>query len=366
MKDILQNAGAIPYKLVESFTGDSNKVSELNTIVAPHYRFGEKIGSGTYGDVYQSEDKKYAIKVSKSAYDLETIQLEMAYYKAMNMLQIGPEFPAENNLFVVAHKTNSDTTDDSASSPDTPQHKGLYIIVMKHYNSDLKEYLKNVAKVEEASRLETLMSQLNNRLEVNINRMLKFDLLCLDNKPANLLVSYDSASLKMDQLIFTDFGIKFCCNIHKYREGESKFCIFMKEHKSEYPRYKEFVKDLVVVVLCLMSFEIKMVLQPQFRAIVSKYTNDSTYKSDLTRFYQFVCKPLNKKVCNHLRGLEHYILKKLPVLAEAFGDSDLASRIAVGDYKMEDVVKRSVDLLDKFIQAQQQQQQESDSNSSTM
>ena len=132
----------------------------------PEYSNFERIGSGTFGNIYKAQNK------------------ETKYYVAIK--EIDKE-RYDNSTNEESEIMNKIKTENSVSVIETIDTKEYYYIVMELCDCNLEEYILKREKKLSIKEIREVLTQLNNTFKI----MQKENIIHRDLKPSNILISFN-------------------------------------------------------------------------------------------------------------------------------------------------------------------------------
>ena len=173
------------------------------------YTKGNLLNKGSEGLIYESND--WTIKISNNSYNFNTpegvIQFlnllrEMAYYYLFSKRKIGPRIPEKNAFYIYFDQNSSNSK---------------WAIITLKYKVDVSNLLYEISEdqTEQEDDIQYIILDIGDKLKNILEEMLDIGVLCGDIKPANFLVNYDWDLDTPIEIVATDFGGDWCCNLYK-------------------------------------------------------------------------------------------------------------------------------------------------------
>ena len=263
------------------------------TIKKTGFNIEKEITRGANGIVYKAtstDGTEWTIKINIDALDfrkypefIDNTIREMGYYYLFNKNKIGPVLPKTNSFFI-------------------DYNSGHTAICTKLYTGDLMTLLKNLQKkYYNTKMLNDEISEIENLLNHNIDKMLDMGVICIDMKPPNVLADWDTNSLKIKDLVLTDFGIDWCCN-----SNVKDLCKYLKDDNTYLNGdRKKFMKYLILFSFAVSTYSSNIKL---FYNEMVEFRNTVLYSDDFIQFLNYVCDSTQK--CSNLSPpffyLRHY------------------------------------------------------------
>ena len=131
--------------------------------------------------------------------------------------------------------------------------------------------------------------------------MLDMGVICIDMKPPNVSADWDTNSLKIKDLVLTDFGIDWCCN-----SNVKDLCKYLKDDNTYLNGdRKKFMKYLILFSFAVSTYSSNIKL---FYNEMVEFRNTVLYSDDFIQFLNYVCDSTQK--CSNLSPpffyLRHY------------------------------------------------------------
>ena len=171
------------------------EIEKNNQDYTNFYELGEKIGKGSFGEVFKAKDRKTneikAIKKIEIDDEEDEEDIEKGIKTIINELN-GMVICADNN-----------TNDYSVKFYEYFKNKKEFIIVMELCDNNLLKIWKNRKEVFQPEEIHKIMSQLNNTFKI----MVKHNIVHRDIKLENILVKYEDEQKKNYIVKLTDYGI---------------------------------------------------------------------------------------------------------------------------------------------------------------
>lgn len=305
-------------------------LSSFNHTLKPHFNLKKKLAGGAFGDVYITHDGTHVVKTNRDKEEtgryqhvldlseINAILLEMVYHKILAKLKLGPALPPKP-FFIAENKSREEMK---------------YFIAMNKYDCDLHDYAytlsQNIHKNTRA--VSTAVKLLNHKLKYIVHAVVKLGIFCTDIKPGNILVNYNSKTLEPLDVVLTDFGAEYCCNIVKSREFGISLCETVKNNIGLYRPYIRLMFFIILAMEIQNTFPQLKILKSVFQNTYRTFSSPQKLKT-FHKNIKILCVKTNRTVCDNFFPIDYYLR---PIMKNV--DSKNKSHYSILRYRFSDMI----------------------------